>query len=203
MTGSANEGDQTEQGDSGRASAPTIEGLVARLEAMAAQLEEQRAEIGRLQAERPAPAAVAAPPGAKRTPGAGRTTDRRGLLRGLLAAGAATVALGASGARTAHAAARGTLVGGSTVNYGLVATFGVGDDPLPFLPPLGSTAHGVIGTESSGAPSPTFGSGVLGLTSSSSRAGVQGLSNSYYGVYGQTGAPGLGVGLSAVIGTSA
>src|SRR6266540_6212683 len=181
MTGSANEGDQTEQGHPGRASAPTIEALVARLEAMAAQLEEQRAEIGRLQAERPAPAAVAAPPGAgqagaKRTPGAGRTTDRRGLLRGLLAAGAATVALGASGARTAHAAARGTLVGGSTANYGLVATFGVGDDPLPFLPPLGSTVHGVIGTESNIARSPAFSSGVLGC--SDDFVGVQGLSNS-------------------------
>ncbi|HYU19989.1 MAG TPA: hypothetical protein VEQ11_14970 [Chloroflexota bacterium] len=40
MTGSANEEDQTERGQPGRASAPTIEGLVARVQAMAAQLEE-------------------------------------------------------------------------------------------------------------------------------------------------------------------
>src|SRR6266542_2452036 len=117
----------------------TTEELVCRLEAMAARLgdqetriaeqqaeiAQQRAEIGRMQAERPAPAVAA--PGARQA-GGKRTTDRRGLLRGLLAAGATAAALGASGPRPAHADARGTLVGASTSSYGLVATFGAGDD---------------------------------------------------------------------------
>src|SRR6266540_4587368 len=186
MTGSANEGDQTEQGHPGRASAPTIEGLVARLEAMAAQLEEQRAEIARLQTERPAPPAVRASESRRRTLGETRTTDRRGLLRGLLAAGAAVTGLWAGGARAAHADARGTLVGGSSVLWGLVATPG-GRDPLTVPPILGFTAHGVIGTLSSSAPSPRFSSGVLGLVNEGDGVGVQGLSNANYGVYGESG----------------
>src|SRR6266545_1890968 len=203
MTGSANEGDQTEQGHPGRASAPTIEGLVGRLEAMAGQLEEQRAEIARLQAERPARPAGGACESRRLTPGETRTTDRRGLLRGLLAAGAAATALGASGARPAHADARGTLVGNSTANYGLVATWGTGfpiDDPANQLPPLGLTQHGMIGTTSPSAPSPPFSGGVLGCAFG--EVGVQGLSKGSYGVYGQLGLPGLGVGPAAVIGTS-
>ena len=76
-------------------------------------------------------------------------------------------------------------------------------DPAPLLPPLGSTEHGVIGITSAGAPSPPFNSGVLGC-SAGPAVGVQGLSKETYEVYGQTaGGPGLGVGLSAVIGTSA
>src|SRR6266540_3364692 len=151
MTGSANEGDQAEQGHPGRAAAPTLEGLVARLEAMAAQLEEQRAEIALLQAERPAPPAGGPSESRRRAPGETRTTDRRGLLRGLLAAGAATVGLGAVGARSAHADFSGTASGfASTANYGLVASYGAtsAKDSLPSL----TTRHGVIGTDSNLSP---------------------------------------------------
>ena len=168
-------------------STTTTEELLARLEALAArlaeqgvQIAEQRAEIARLRAERPAPTAAAAPAGAK------RMTDRRGLLRGLLAAGAALAALGAGRARPAHADFSGTGPAfGSTANYGLVASYGAtsASQSLPAL----STRHGVIGTDSNLSPSPPagFDSGVLGL--SNFDIGVQGLSNYKEGVRGRSG----------------
>ncbi|HYU17923.1 MAG TPA: hypothetical protein VEQ11_04440 [Chloroflexota bacterium] len=88
----------------------TTEELVGRLEAMAARLEEQqaeiaqqRAEIARLHAERSAPTAGAGQAESAGQAGGRRTTDRRGLLRGLLAAGAAVTGLWAGGARPAQA----------------------------------------------------------------------------------------------------
>src|SRR6266540_4017534 len=214
---SGQEREQTEQEDLMSISTVTTEELVGRLESMAARLgdqeariaeqqaeiAQQQAEMAQQRAERPAPPAGGASESRRRTPGETRMTDRRGLLRGLLAAGAAATGLWAGGARPAHADFVGTPHGGgSTANYGLVATFDAGADPTSFLPPLGNTRHGVIGTTSNPAPSPPFSSGVLGCAAS--LVGVQGLSNSNYGVYGQTfGGPGLPVGLSAVIGTSA
>ena len=113
-------------------------------------------------------------------------TDRRGLLRGLLAAGAALAALGAGRARPAHADFSGTGPAfGSTANYGLVASYGAtsASQSLPAL----STRHGVIGTDSNLSPSPPagFDSGVLGL--SNFDIGVQGLSNYKEGVRGRSG----------------
>src|SRR6266511_5679222 len=98
----------------------TTEELVGRREAMAAQLEEQRAEIALLQAERPAPPAGRASESRRRTLAETWTTDRRQLLRTLLAPGAAETALGAVGAGSAHADVRGTILagGGSTASIG-------------------------------------------------------------------------------------
>ena len=175
--------------------------LLRCLEAMTLRLEQQELAIARLQAVTPAKADQ------PRAPGASRYARRSALAR-MFGATAAFGALAlAQQPRAAHADVRATLLLGlgTSLNYGIAATDGIGDDPLTYLPNLTGLAFGVVGTR--GAPSfsaarsaGVLGSGydsggVVGISqvdvgtsgASGSGLGVLGTSNSNAGVYGLSG----------------
>jgi len=107
------------------------------------------------------------------------TVMRRGLLAVLGGIGAA--ALFKTG--SAKAAANATLVTGSTASYGVLASPGA-SAVQPLLPTIGSTTHGVIGSNSSVTVVP-FGSDVAGVRNGSGLAGVLGANGSDgFGMYG-------------------
>ena len=170
--------------------APRAEELEARLELMAARLDEQAAVIARLAAASlaPVPAAQIGPAqiGPAQTVPALKL-GRRDLLGRMLGATAAVGALTlARDAAPAHADVRGTVLTGvgTTVNYGLAATDGSGDDPLSYLPNLSGLAYGVVGTRGAPGFRPPRSAGVLG--SGFDSGGVVGVSQVDVGVYGQS-----------------
>jgi hypothetical protein len=73
---------------------------------------------------------------------------------------------------SAKASADATLVTGSTAAYGVLASPGVGA-VQPIQPTLGTTTHGVIGSNSAVTVVP-FGSGVAGVRNGANLAGVLG-----------------------------
>ena len=143
--------------------------------------------------------AVTAPIGTAPNAAASQRLGRHGLLTRVLGATAAVGALTlARDVAPAHADARGSILAGvgTTLNFGLAATDGPGDDPLSYLPNLSGFAYGVVGTR--GAPSfpPPRSAGVLG--SGFDSGGVVGISQVDVGVYGQlaTGVGAVGVSTS-------
>jgi hypothetical protein len=109
----------------------TTADLLARMEAMAARLDGQASEIEGLRAENVAQAReiarltpqASALGAAAATGEPGRTTTRRGLLRGALAAGAAATALAVAQATPAQAGTDGDVILGGNNNYTGATTF--------------------------------------------------------------------------------
>lgn len=163
------------------------EALVARLEMLAARVEAQAATIARQQ-DRIAQLENARPErGGELEEGEARpTASRRAALKRLLGATAALTGLMVArspGAARADVRATNLAPPGSTNSYGLAGVVD-GFDPATQLPSLGSTTHGVIGTSSVTAPSPTQSGAVLGV--GNTFVGVQGLSNSNIGIVGKS-----------------
>jgi hypothetical protein len=108
-------------------------------------------------------------------------TERRRMLAGLTALAGLIVGKLAGSTRV-EAAANTSVVGAATADYGVLASPGAAGAPI--LPSIGSTTHGVIGSNSSLAVVPV-GSGVCGARSGSALAGVVGVNASAgHGVYG-------------------
>lgn len=106
---------------------------------------------------------------------------RRRILAGVTALAALVVSRFTSGGR-AEAATNTTVVGASTTQYGLLASPGTAGAPIQ--PTIGSTSHGVIGSNTSATVAP-ISSGVLGARNGSGLAGVLGVNGSEgYGVMG-------------------
>ena len=107
--------------------------------------------------------------------------SRREVLLKATAGVAAVTALVASSPDVASADTRTTLLAGAagTANYGAAVTAN-GFDPVTQLPALTTPNNGLVASLSSAAPVPPLSSGLVGL--GSTFAGVQGLSNSNYGV---------------------
>ena len=104
---------------------------------------------------------------------------RRRILAAL--AGLVTVLVGKfTNAARSEAGSNTTVVGASTTSYGVLASPGVG---APISPTLGSTNHGVIGSNTA-LGIPNLGSGVLGVRNGEGFAGVLGVNSDGYGVMG-------------------
>ena len=186
-----------------------LEALAGRVQEQASRLDEQAATIAAQQAwisgqeaeiARLKAAAGSPVPAHGAADGPEPKVGRRGMLTKLLGATAALGALAVATPQEALATSRTNSFGtAGAAPYGLLAIRGSATDPDLYLPPLGSTQHGVIGMTGQTFATPVDSAGVLGL---SDRIGVLGLSSANYGVYGQTGNPGLGVGLAAVLGSS-
>ena len=157
---------------------PIMAELLTRLETLTARVNEQDTEIKRLKA----PSGVL-PPVVDAQADTTALSRRDLLVKGTM--GIAITALGASMPEVAHAETRTTVSGPGTGSaYG--AAVGLADnDPDDMLPTLGDFTFALAASTSSGAPSPSAQSAVLG-TGNGGR-GVQGLSNLNYGVYGQSG----------------
>jgi hypothetical protein len=107
---------------------------------------------------------------------------RRRILAGLTAFAGVIVAKLANPTR-AEANASGTVAGASTTGYGLLASPGTS---APILPTIGSTTHGVIGSNTAVTIAP-ISSGVLGARNGAGIAGVLGVNGSGGpGVMGQS-----------------
>ena len=164
--------------------------VLARLEALEAEIAGLKVQTAGLEAENVRlTAALATPAGAAPRP-VPATTSRRGMLRRVLgASAAAALLLVAKEAGTAEATANVSVVGPSTDQYGIVATIGAPMTAV-MIPPLGTTAHSVIGSQiGADAPAffiPTLNSGVLGVRSSAGAAGVQGINDAGPGVFGRS-----------------
>lgn len=165
--------------------------LQAQVEALTVQIDKQAEELARLKAA--PPPAVAPRPPAGASP---RQVGRRRVLTQVLGATAVAAALTAGKeAAPAAAVSNTTVSGASTDAYGLLATpgtVGAADPPM-----LGTTTHGVIGSNSASTVLP-ISSGVAGARSGQGRAGVLGANGSDgYGVYG------ISAAAQGVYGTSA
>jgi hypothetical protein len=159
--------------------------VVARLEALTARLDEQAERIAGLEAENARLRVTVTAP--TTTDAAEPKVGRRGMLRMVAGAtGAAALLTVSKEAATAEAAANATLNAGSTAQYGVAASPGTAG--APSIPPLGSTTHGVIGSNlsSGGFFQPTVGSGVFGVRSGSNLVGVLGVNDLGTGVYGKS-----------------
>ena len=163
--------------------------VVARLEALTARLDEQ-ARVIAAQAEEIAWLKTATPAGSMLPSTSEQREERigrRGMLRTALGATAAAALLTvAKEAATAEASSNTTVVGASTAQYGLLASPGTAGPPI--TPALGSTTHGVIGSNlaAGGFFQPTVGSGVFGVRSGSNLVGVLGVNDLGTGVYGKS-----------------
>jgi hypothetical protein len=167
--------------------------LVTRLESLTVRMEEQEAEIRRLKA---LPLGASVPQrgdddGAAANQGVEMDQDASFLSRrDLFLKGAAGLAVTALAASKAEAASSTTVVGAATAQYGLLASPGASGAPVQ--PTLGSTTHGVIGSNT-GVTVAVMGSGVLGARNGAGLAGVLGANGSDgFGVMG-TSISGVGV----------
>ena len=115
---------------------------------------------------------------------AGAKVGRRGLMRRAAgASAAAALLLTAKEAAPAEAAARATLEGASTADYGAIASPG-GPVTGVTIPQIGATDHGVIGSNTAATVLP-FSSGVAGARIGDGRVGVLGANGTAgFGVYG-------------------
>jgi hypothetical protein len=94
-------------------------------------------------------------------------------------------AVAAAHADVAHAGTRTTVFAeAAATNYGAACTYPSNADPSTFLPPLGSTLHGLIASFNASAVQPAIHSAVCGTGTNVN--GVQGLSSTGYGVYAQS-----------------
>lgn len=109
-----------------------------------------------------------------------RKVVRRGMIAGIASLGAAAL-VKVGGAGKAEANATGTISGTSTEGFGILASPGT---VSPITPTIGTTTHGVIGSNSAVAILP-MSSGVAGARNGSGFAGVLGVNaNDGLGVYG-------------------
>jgi hypothetical protein len=160
--------------------------LRERLETLVQLVEAQQAKIERLES-RPTLLAAREPVTAE----AEAKVSRRGALTKVLGATAAAAVLAiASEPKAADATATGTISGASTAAFGILATPGAAGAPI--LPTLGTTTHGLIGSNSAVATA-TVGSGVLGARNGGGLAGVAGINpGDGFGVHGACdGGPGV------------
>jgi hypothetical protein len=122
-------------------------------------------------------------PNDSRLPLTERKVVRRGIIAGIAGFGAAALAK-AAGAGKAEATTYTTLnnLGASTETYGLLSSPG-GPGSNPVLPVVGSTNHGVIGSNT-GVVALPMSSGVAGARNASGTAGVLGANGNGAGVLG-------------------
>ena len=155
--------------------------LLARLDALTARLDEQAVEIARLKATNVTPPGKEPDTDEQDQPSGWSRRDL--LLKG--AAGLAVTAVAASHTDVAHAGTRTTVfTEAAATNYGAACTYPSTEEPATFLPPLGATVHGLIASSNTNAVAPTLNSAVCGTGANVN--GVQGLSVTGYGLYGQS-----------------
>ncbi len=156
----------------------TVRELYEQMEALKQLVATQQAKLERLESRAVRPAA-SEPVVAETEP----KVSRRGALTKVLGATAAAAVLTiASEPKAADAAATGTISGASTAAFGILASPGVAGAPI--LPTLGTTTHGLIGSNSAVATA-VVGSGVLGARNGAGLAGVHGINPSDgFGVHG-------------------